>query len=242
MTLQVEFIGHACFRLWVDGRPRVMTDPYHPSDLKIPDDGRRFPVDTVIVSSLTDNSHNNYGLASGTPEVIDALAVAQGQASATIDGQPVYCIIAGENEDRPDTPKDNACYAFSLGGVGFVHLGDTGYGLTPEEMQPWRDRCDVLLPIVGEKFTLSLDDLEPMIEFLQPKVIFPMHYNLPPVGPLMSPVSKFIERRRGRDPIIHVPHHTVTLSLTPIIEGRPNIVVLRNSGWNSPESAGYRMP
>ncbi len=234
MTIQVEFIGHACYRLWVDGRPRLMTDPFKHADLKIPDDGRRYETDIVIVSSLLDDSHNNYQLAAGTPQVIDALALAEGKATATVDGQPVYAVLAGENEDRPDNPKDNACYAFNLDGVWFAHLGDTGYGLTPDEMAPWRGRCDVLLAIVGEKFTLSLDDLDPMIDFLQPKVIFPMHYNLPPVGPLMSPVSKFVERRRGRDPIIHVPHHTVTLSLTPVLEGRPNIVVLKHTGWPSP--------
>jgi L-ascorbate metabolism protein UlaG (beta-lactamase superfamily) len=234
MTIQVEFIGHACFRLWVDGRPRLMTDPFHHEDLKIPDDGRRYETDIVIVSSLLDESHNNYGLASGSPQVIDALAVAEGKASVTVDGQPVYCVLAGENDDRPDNPKDNACYAFCLDGVWFVHLGDTGYGLTPDEMLPWQGRCDVLMAIVGEKFTLSLDDLDPMIAFLQPKVIFPMHYNLPPVGPLMSPVSKFVERRRSRDPIISVPHHIVPLSLTPVLAGRPNIVVLKHCGWSSP--------
>jgi L-ascorbate metabolism protein UlaG (beta-lactamase superfamily) len=231
MAIQVEFIGHACFRLWVDGRPRVMTDPFHHADLKIPDDGRRYETDIVIVSSLMDESHNNYELAAGSPQVIDALAVAQGQATAQVDGQPVYCIISGENDDRPDTPKDNACYAFCLDGVWFAHLGDSGYGLTPEQMAVWQGRCDVLLPIVGEKFTLSLDDLEPMIDFLQPKVIFPMHYNLPPVGPLMSPVSKFIDRRKGRDPIVMVPHHTVPLTLEPVLPGRPTVVVLKHSGW-----------
>jgi L-ascorbate metabolism protein UlaG (beta-lactamase superfamily) len=234
MSIQIEFIGHACFRLWVDGRPRLMTDPFHHADLKIPDDGRRYETDIVIVSSLTDDSHNNYGLAAGSPQVIDALAVAQGQATAEVDGQPVYCIISGENEDRPDRPKDNACYAFNLGGVWFAHLGDSGYGLTPAQMTDWRGRCDVLLPIVGEKFTLSLDELDPMIDFLQPKVIFPMHYHLPPVGPLMSPVSKFIDRRKGRDPILTVPHHTAALSLEPVLPGRPTVVVLQNSGWPPP--------
>lgn len=233
MSIQIEFIGHACFRLWVHGRPYLMTDPFKHADLKIPDDGVRYQAEIVIVSSLMDDSHNNYELASSSPQVIDALAIAEGKASAEVNGQSVICVLASENEDRPDNPKDNACYAFNLEGVWFVHLGDLGYGLTEDEMQPWKGHCDVLMPIVGEKFTLSLDELEPMIEFLQPKVIFPMHYNLPPVGPLMSPVSKFIEQRKGRDPIIYVPHHTVTLSLTPILEGRPNIVVLKNSGWET---------
>ena len=233
MSIQVEFVGHACFRLWLDGRPYLVTDPYKPEDLKLVDDGRQLEAEVVIVSSLTDDSHNNYGMVKGSPQVINALDVAEGKASAEVNGQPVICIQASENEDRPDNPKDNACYAFNLDGVWFAHLGDLGYGLRAAELEPWRGHCDVLMAIVGEKFTLSLDELEPMMEILQPKVIFPMHYHLPPVGPLMARVEKFIERRKDRDPIIYVPHHTVTLSLTPVVEGRPNIVVLRNSGWES---------
>jgi len=28
MSVQLEFVGHACFRLWQDGRPAIVMDPY----------------------------------------------------------------------------------------------------------------------------------------------------------------------------------------------------------------------
>ena len=230
MSLQLEFVGHACFRLWQDGVPTIVMDPFTHSDLKLPDDGLRLEADTVIVSSLTDDSHNNYKLVNGNPKVINALDVATGNASATINGEPLVAIPAAEVPDHPTGPDDNGIYAFYAGGLWFAHLGDLGFGLSDEELAPWRGKCDVLLAIVGESLTLKLDELDPMIEFLRPKVIFPMHYNLPPVGSTMSPVTKFLERRT-HDPIIHVPHHTIHLPLPEIVSGRPTIVVLQPSGY-----------
>ena len=60
-------------------------------------------------------------------------------------------------------------------------MGDLGYGLTAEQLKPFIGHCDVLLAIVGEKLTLTLDELDPMIDILNPRWILPMHYYLPPI-------------------------------------------------------------
>ncbi len=41
---------------------------------------------------------------------------------------------------------------------------------------------DVLLALTGEGLTLRLDELDPMIDTLNPTWIVPMHYNLAPVS------------------------------------------------------------
>lgn len=66
MSIKVEFIGHACFRIWANGHPLVLTDPYPPIRLGLP------PLDpleaeTVIVSSLTDEAHSNIQLVQYPP-------------------------------------------------------------------------------------------------------------------------------------------------------------------------------
>ena len=57
MSIQLEFVGHACFRIWQDGRPIIVTDPYAPDVLGVPDKGAQLDADTIIVSSLTDAAH-----------------------------------------------------------------------------------------------------------------------------------------------------------------------------------------
>lgn len=237
MSVQLEFVGHACFRLWENGKPTIVTDPYSHHDTQLEDDGSRLDADTVIVSSLTDESHNNVSLVRGNPRVINALDVALGTASATINGEQLVAIATAEAADHDlHDPMDNAMYAFKAGGLWFAHLGDLGYGLSNEELAPWENKCDVLIPIVGERNTVKLDDLDDMIEFLKPTWIVPMHYALPPLGGpdagRMKPVDIFINRH-PRATVYIARHHTVTLPMAKSAVGRSTIIVLEPSGYKA---------
>ena len=237
MSVQLEFVGHACFRLWEDGRPTITMDPYSHKVTELHDDGSRLDADTVIVSSLTDEAHNNVAFVRGDPRVINALEVATGLTSPTINGEPLIAIAVAEhpNHDLHD-PMDNAMYAFKAGGLWFAHLGDLGYGLGEEKLAPWVDKCDVLMPIVGERNTVKLDDLDLMIEFLKPDWIVPMHYGLPPLGGTdaagMTPVDAFLNRH-PRSAVYVARHHTVTFPTAKSEDGRPTIVVLEPSGYKA---------
>lgn len=232
MSVQLEFVGHACFRVWQDGRPLLVLDPYTQETLGLDDDGFRLDAEKVIVSSLTDPAHDNVQLVAGAPEVINALDVARGQAEATINGEPLITVEAAEAPEHTEhSPNDNALYAFRAGDLWILHMGDLGYELTQEQLAPFVGHCDAFLVITGEQNTPSFDELDPMIDFLRPRWIVPMHYNLPPVSFQMSKVGKFLERR-SRDPVIHVRHHTVTLPLPEVQPDRPTIVVLEPSGYS----------
>ena len=236
MSLQLEFIGHACFRLWEDGKPAIVMDPFDYPTCSMEDTGLQLDADTVIVSSLADSAHDNIGLVRNPKQVINALDIAEGKSTATLNGEPVVAIGAAEIPDHPEGTVDNALYAFKAGGLWFAHLGDVGFGLSPEDLAPWKDKCDVLLPITGEKLTLKLDELEPMIEFLQPRWIVPMHYALPPLGGAdaggMTYIDTFLNSR-PRDPVYVVRHHVVELPLPTSPEGRPTIVILEPAGYQA---------
>ena len=231
MSVQLEFVAHACFRLWEDGRPSIVMDPLTFSELKLPAPTEQLQADTIIASSLTDPAHSNLGLVAGTPRVINALDVARGKQVA-INGEPLIAIAAAEDPNHPDGPDDNALYAFKAGGLWFAHLGDLGFGLTNDDLKPWVGHCDVLMAIIGEKLTLKLDDLDPMIDFLKPTWIVPMHYDLPPVAFGMSKIEKFLGGRK-RDAVFYPRHHTVTFPLPKSERGNPTIVVMETSGYVS---------
>ena len=235
MSVQLEFVGHACFRLWEDGRPSIVMDPYLHEETKLEDDGSRLDAETVIVSSLTDRAHSNVGFVRDNPRVINALDVATGATSATINGEPIVGIATAEAPDHiHHAPMDNAMYAFKAGGLWFAHFGDLGYGLGEEELAPWANRCDVLMPIVGEMNTVKLGPLDMMIAFLNPTWIVPMHYGLPPLGGAdaggMTPVDAFLNRH-PRSAVYVVRHHMVTFPLPKSDNGHPTIIVLEPSGY-----------
>ena len=157
-------------------------DPFGHEKCELEDDGFRLDAETVIVSSLTDPAHDNVKLAKGNPRVINALDVATGKIQESVNGEPIYAIPAAEIPDHPEGTDDNALYAIKAGGLWFNHVGDLGFGLSNEELAPWSDRCDVLLVITGQKYTIKYEDIDKMIDFLKPKWMVPMHYHLPPLG------------------------------------------------------------
>ncbi len=230
MALELEFIGHASFRFWEDERPVLITDPYTHAAMKIPFDGKLLDAETVIVSSLTDSGHDNVQWVQGNPRIINTYDIAIGKAEATINGEPVITVEAAEIADHPEGSDPNALYAFKMGGLWFTHMGDLGFGLSNDRIEPFKGRCDVLFALVGENLTLKLEELDPMIEYLQPKWIFPMHYEIPPIEGWMSRVDKFLEFRKN-DPVMVVRHHTVTFPLTRLSPDRPTIVVLEPSSY-----------
>ena len=245
MSANLEWVGLACFRLWENGGPVIATDPYTPSSIglvKEEEASRRIQADTVICSSLTDIAHSNVGLVEGDPKVINALDVAKGNLDAEINGEPVITVQAAESPDHPEGPDDNALYALKLAGLWFLHMGDVGFGLPAEAIAPFAGRCDVLLALTGEKLTLRLDELDKMIDFLDPKWIVPMHYGLAPVvgsEPNIVTKADVFLNRRSRDPVIHVRHHTVEFPTSTPVPGRPTIVVLEPSGYSPTEQVGY---
>ncbi len=230
MSLKVEFIGHACYRIWQDGRPLVVTDPYTHSDVGLEDDGRRLESEYVIVSSLIDLSHNNYSMVAGQPKVINALDVAVGKAAATINDEPVIAIPVAEHPEHPTGPDDNGMYAFKAGGLWFAHVGDLGFGMTEPELAPWVGRCDVLMAITGGIYSLTLQELDGLIDYLRPKIVLPMHYHLPPPGGPMLPLADFLNQRPD-DPVIITNSTTIELPLPEIKPGHPTIVVLKPAGY-----------
>ncbi len=237
MAVHLQWIGLACFHLRQDEGPTIAMDPYDPAVVAaacgIADPAVldfRLQADTVIVSSLTDEAHAYYQAVEGEPRLINALDIARGQREARINGEPVFAVQAAEAPHHPEGPDDNALYAFKAGGLWFLHMGDLGYGIGADELAPFAGRCDVLLTLVGENLTLRLDELDPMIDFLNPTWIVPMHYNLPPITAGMTTIDVFL-KRRPRDPVIYARHHTVTFPLHSAGLGRPSIVVLEPSAY-----------
>lgn len=237
MAVHLQWIGLACFHLRQDEGPTIVMDPYDPAVVAAAcgiDDPAvldfRLQADTVIVSSLTDEAHAYYQAVEGAPRVINALEIAQGRREVQINGEPLVAVQAAEAPHHPEGADDNALYAFKADGLWFLHMGDLGYGIDEDELAPFADRCDVLLTLVGENLTLRLDELDPMIDILNPTWIVPMHYNLPPITAGMTTVDVFL-KRRSRAPVIYARHHTVTFPLPAEGLGRPSIVVLEPSAY-----------
>ncbi len=173
--MEITWQGHACFRLRSDDLV-VVTDPY-PAALGLRPESR--PAAVVTVSNSHPN-HSNAAEVGGSPKVFDS------------PGEYEYSGIAarGVMTSLPEgTPREqrNVAYSIVMDNVNVCHLGDITMPLTTrqaEELQP----VDVLLAPAGGGCTLDLERILQLMQDLDPKIVIPMHYQIPnakePLGSL----------------------------------------------------------
>ena len=223
-AVHIQWVGHACFRVFGTGLQSVVLDPYHPETMGMPTPS--LSADVVIASSLSDMGHGYVALVHGRPHVIDALAVARGEPQDP-GGVSLVAVETREAEHHPTGPDANAIYALRAGDCWVAHLGDVGQAVPPEALAPLVGRCDVLLAPTGAGLTIDLDDLDDIVESLDPTWIVPMHYGMPGVRGSMLPVDAFLDRRSC--PVVHSDSSVLTITAGKVPPVRPTIVVLRAS-------------
>ncbi|MFV2006505.1 MAG: metal-dependent hydrolase [Longimicrobiales bacterium] len=106
---------------------------------------------------------------------------------------------------------------FSTGAAGFLidlgpgkrvhHAGDTALTM---DMQLLRGKVDVALLPIGDNFTMGPEDAVTAIEFIQPKVVVPMHYNTWPYVEQDPEAFKALVGDRARVEIL-APGETIEL-------------------------------
>jgi len=173
--LEIKWYGHAAFRLTPETGPTVITDPYTPEGVGYA------PIeetaDLVLISSDDDDAHCRADLIPGTPEVVNALKVAQGGGAATAAGIEITAIEAAEWDHHPEhaVPGQNGMYRFTLDGIRCAHMGDVGNPLTDAQIAFFED-VDILFALAGGYLTIELPDLMAMIHRVRPKLVIPMHF------------------------------------------------------------------
>jgi L-ascorbate metabolism protein UlaG (beta-lactamase superfamily) len=188
--------GHSTFTLVADGGERIMFDPFldeNPkADVRTSDIDR---LDYVLCShGHFDHFADAVALARRTGATLvgtfELVAFAQSKGVANVHGMNVgggyhfpfgYAkltpalhsgTVAGDDEGRYTTVAHG--FWLDLKGKRIYHSGDTALLL---EMQLLRGRVDVALLPIGDNFTMGPEDAARAVEFIEPRVVIPMHYN-----------------------------------------------------------------
>jgi L-ascorbate metabolism protein UlaG (beta-lactamase superfamily) len=193
---RLTFHGHAAFELNTATGSRIMIDPWldqNPaSDIKVDDVDR---LDYILVS------HGHGDHFSDVPELarktgatviatFELAALCQSKGAQNAHGMSIgggfrfpfgYVkltpalhgtgIDGGEAGIHSTMPNG---FWLDLGDTRIYHAGDTAL-LT--DMQLLQGRVDVALLPIGDNFTMGPEDAARAVEFIQPRVVIPMHYN-----------------------------------------------------------------
>jgi L-ascorbate metabolism protein UlaG (beta-lactamase superfamily) len=188
--MKIRWYGHACFRIEGEGIA-IATDPYTPEAAGL--NPVEEPADVVIMSSATDRFHSNASMIPGDPKVLNALEIA-GRKSVEVNGVVFEALPTMESLEHKESPDENAIYRFVLEGVSVLHLGDLGNPLTDEQLAQLHGKVDVLLALTGGPPTIELEDLDRAIEEIEPRVVIPMHYQIPKLKLNILPLEEFTSR------------------------------------------------
>src|SRR5919112_1232202 len=186
--MKIKWYGHACFRIEGDDI-RIVTDPYTPEVAGL--DPMDESADVVVMSSATDRFHSDASMVPGDPKILNALEIS-GRGPVEVNNVIFEALPTMESLRHKESPDENAIYRFELEGISVLHLGDLGNPLTDEQLALLRGRVDVLLALTGGPPTIELQDLDRAIEEIRPRVVIPMHYQVPKLNIL--PLEAFTSR------------------------------------------------
>jgi len=126
------------------------------------------------------------------------------------DGEPGMLIITGpgeyekngvfvqgvpsfhDNKQGKERGK-NTCYVIDAEDIRICHLGDLGQGeLTDEQLKEIGD-VDILMIPVGGGPTIDASDASKIVNQIEPRIVIPMHYDLPKLKAKLEDVEKFLK-------------------------------------------------
>jgi L-ascorbate metabolism protein UlaG (beta-lactamase superfamily) len=189
----ISWFGHSCFM--VSDSVKIVTDPF--------DKSVGYPVPNVsadiVLVSHEHFDHNNVSAISGKPEVI------RGDQTKTVGGITFKAVKASHGDGR----GDNFIRVWEFEGIRFVHFGDLGVDLTDSQYKEI-GTVDVVFIPVGGYFTIDAEQATKIINKMNPKVVFPMHYKTPVMGSRF-PIAAIEPFLKGKKNVVKVGKNSVTL-------------------------------
>ncbi|MBI2264842.1 MAG: MBL fold metallo-hydrolase [Armatimonadetes bacterium] len=193
MSVKVRWLGHNCFTLTTPKGSVILTDPYAKTfPLKLP----QTEADVVLVSH-EHHDHNAVWRIEGNPLVVKRTSeyiveheihIQRTEEVFRFKGIPTFHDAQQGTQRGPNT-----VFVWTLEGMRFCHLGDLGHTLKDDQIAAMAP-VDLLFLPTGGHVTINSQEAAMVVNQLDPKVVFPMHYKLPPVTWPLEEVDLFLNR------------------------------------------------
>jgi L-ascorbate metabolism protein UlaG (beta-lactamase superfamily) len=183
----ISWFGQSCFKLQdkINGREvTVIIDPFKPSyiGLSLPSN---LSADIVAISHEHED-HNFLSAVGGHPFLIN-LAGEYEIGGVSIDGIDSY------HDDKGGIERGhNLIFRLEFSDLVVSHLGDLGSLLEAQQLERLAG-TDILLIPVGGRYTLDAKMAVEVVNQIEPKMVIPMHYQLPGLKFDFNPVDDFIK-------------------------------------------------
>ena len=176
--MEITWYGNSCFRLSDRGMASIVTDPYR-SKIGLPK--LKLRADVVTVSHDAPG-HNNTSAVKGYQHVLS------GPGEYEIGGVFITGIATNETSEQ----RENVLFVFDYGNLTIAHLGDMAMVPTQTKTETLEE-VDVLLVPVGNGESLNAAQAAELVSMLEPKIVIPMHYNIPGLTIDLEDVDRFLK-------------------------------------------------
>lgn len=215
---KITWAGQACFQISVsngkDNSANILIDPFGDIGLKEP----KLEADILLVTHEHED-HNNTKNAKGNPFIIN------GPGEYEVKGVFIQGIDSFHDDSQGKERGKNTIYTIEAEDMKICHLGDFGQKQLTDEQLEKIGNVDILMIPVGGTYTIDSSDAAKVIGQIEPKVVIPMHYELPNLKFKLDNVSKFL-KVMGKNSIEPQDKLTIKASALPK-ERNMEIVVLR---------------
>jgi L-ascorbate metabolism protein UlaG (beta-lactamase superfamily) len=215
--MELTWLGHSCFRL-KGKEATLITDPPSPST------GYslgRLTADIVTISH-DHPGHNYIKGVGGEPRVVS------GPGEYEIEQVLIAGVRTYHDREHGKQLGRNTAYLITMDDVHICHLGDLGDRLDEKALEELSN-ADVLLVPVGGRHTLDAERAAEVIAQLEPRIIVPMHYQMPSYksgATPLDPVEKFLHEMG-----VEVAEPLAKLVITPSsLPSEPQVVLLNYRG------------
>jgi L-ascorbate metabolism protein UlaG (beta-lactamase superfamily) len=198
LTVDIRFLGHACFEL-TDGDTRVLIDPFLTGNPKAAVEASEVEPTHIL---LTHGHPDHWGdvvdvakrTGAETVAIVELAQELQGEdvenvydpnigGTVKFDWGWVKLVPAWHTSTTPSgTVNTPAGLLIGIGGKTIYHLGDTALFSDLKLVAHRGDQIDVALMCIGGHYTMDRLDAVVATEFIEPGTVIPCHYDtFPPI-------------------------------------------------------------
>ena len=192
--MKLTYFGHCAFRWETPGGVTVMADPYRNQAGRYWFT-RLFPEVHCDLGLIT-HAHFDHDAAGRLPEAASVLRMPGEFSTGDLRIKGVRDLHSGASRLR-DFP--NVMFRLEVDGVSYLHIGDNRADWPPEVARAVGD-VDVLMVTVDDSVhLLTYDEVDALVDRLQPRVVVPMHYAIPGITSAeceLLPPERWLERQQ----------------------------------------------
>ena len=195
--MKLRYFSHSAFQVTTETGQRILIDPFLDGNPTSPVGAADVQADFIL---LTHGHGDHLGDTLAIAKRCNSLCICENELANYLasKGLAVHNMHIGGAHDfdfgrvkltqalHGSTTADNECHGSATGLLLYIqdkiiyHMGDTGL-FSDLKLIGQMNKIDVLLAPIGDNFTMGIDDAVKACEFVNPRIVIPIHYNTFPV-------------------------------------------------------------